>query len=165
MGRHRHHHSDDPGSPAPKLITEGIVAATRNGSVTVDVAAANGGNAALTKTDERIVTDNSGTIEPVKVTAPMNTPMKTSALWTPRRPARPRALRYVAPPQLRLEGRTGCGHLERRGEMNAAEVGVRSSDVHHPRRAGADPGDLRHPSRGSSSQVTEDAPSSTRLSR
>jgi NAD(P) transhydrogenase subunit alpha len=30
----------------------------RNGSVIVDMAAANGGNAALTKTDERIVTDN-----------------------------------------------------------------------------------------------------------
>jgi len=47
-----------PGRPAPKLITEETIAAMRNGSVIVDMAAANGGNAALTKTDERIVTDN-----------------------------------------------------------------------------------------------------------
>jgi NAD(P) transhydrogenase subunit alpha len=51
-----------PGRPAPKLITEETVAAMRNGSVIVDMAAANGGNAALTKTDERIVTDNGVTI-------------------------------------------------------------------------------------------------------
>ncbi|BCP14071.1 Re/Si-specific NAD(P)(+) transhydrogenase subunit alpha [Mycobacterium paraintracellulare] len=47
-----------PGRPAPKLITEETIAAMRYGSVIVDMAAANGGNAALTKTDERIVTDN-----------------------------------------------------------------------------------------------------------
>jgi H+-translocating NAD(P) transhydrogenase subunit alpha len=47
-----------PGRPAPKLITEETIAAMRNGSVIVDMAASNGGNAALTKTDERIVTDN-----------------------------------------------------------------------------------------------------------
>jgi NAD(P) transhydrogenase subunit alpha len=47
-----------PGRPAPKLITEETIAAMRNGSVIVDMAAANGGNAALTKTGERIVTDN-----------------------------------------------------------------------------------------------------------
>ena len=51
-----------PGRPAPKLITEETIAAMRNGSVIVDMAAANGGNAALTKTDERIVTGNGVTI-------------------------------------------------------------------------------------------------------
>ena len=51
-----------PGRPAPKLITEETVAAMRNGSVIVDMAAANGGNAAPTKIDERIVTDNGVTI-------------------------------------------------------------------------------------------------------
>lgn len=51
-----------PGRPAPKLITEETIAAMRNGSVIVDMAAANGGNAALTKADERIVTDNGVTI-------------------------------------------------------------------------------------------------------
>lgn len=51
-----------PGRPAPKLITEQTIATMRHGSVIVDMAAANGGNAALTKTDERIVTDNGVTI-------------------------------------------------------------------------------------------------------
>ncbi len=47
-----------PGRPAPKLISAETIAAMRNGSVIVDMAAANGGNAAATRTDERIVTDN-----------------------------------------------------------------------------------------------------------
>jgi NAD(P) transhydrogenase subunit alpha len=51
-----------PGRPAPKLITAETIAGMRPGSVIVDMAAANGGNAALTQTDERIVTDNGVTI-------------------------------------------------------------------------------------------------------
>lgn len=51
-----------PGRPAPKLITEETIRGMRGGSVIVDMAAANGGNAALTVTDERIVTDNGVTI-------------------------------------------------------------------------------------------------------
>lgn len=47
-----------PGRPAPQLITAETIAAMRPGSVIVDMAAANGGNAAATVTDERIVTDN-----------------------------------------------------------------------------------------------------------
>ncbi|WP_110240508.1 Re/Si-specific NAD(P)(+) transhydrogenase subunit alpha [Nocardioides gilvus] len=47
-----------PGRPAPKLITAETIAAMRGGSVIVDMAAANGGNAALTVTGERTVTDN-----------------------------------------------------------------------------------------------------------
>jgi NAD(P) transhydrogenase subunit alpha len=47
-----------PGRPAPKLITAETIAGMRNGSVIVDMAAANGGNAAATVTDERVVTDN-----------------------------------------------------------------------------------------------------------
>jgi NAD(P) transhydrogenase subunit alpha len=47
-----------PGRPAPKLVTAETIAAMRGGSVIVDMAAANGGNSALTVTDERIVTDN-----------------------------------------------------------------------------------------------------------
>jgi NAD(P) transhydrogenase subunit alpha len=47
-----------PGRPAPKLITAETIAAMRDGSVIVDMAAANGGNAAATRTDERVVTDN-----------------------------------------------------------------------------------------------------------
>jgi NAD(P) transhydrogenase subunit alpha len=51
-----------PGRPAPKLITEETIRGMRGGSVIVDMAAANGGNAALTEADERIVTDNGVTI-------------------------------------------------------------------------------------------------------
>ncbi|WP_435771485.1 Re/Si-specific NAD(P)(+) transhydrogenase subunit alpha [Nocardioides sp. SYSU DS0651] len=51
-----------PGRPAPKLIAAETIAAMRPGSVIVDMAAANGGNAALTRTDEKVVTDNGVTI-------------------------------------------------------------------------------------------------------
>jgi NAD(P) transhydrogenase subunit alpha len=47
-----------PGRPAPKLVSAETIAGMRNGSVIVDMAAANGGNAAQTVTDERVVTDN-----------------------------------------------------------------------------------------------------------
>ncbi|MCD6639459.1 MAG: Re/Si-specific NAD(P)(+) transhydrogenase subunit alpha [Nocardioides sp.] len=47
-----------PGRPAPQLISAETIAGMRNGSVIVDMAAANGGNAAATVKDERIVTDN-----------------------------------------------------------------------------------------------------------
>ncbi|MEQ6902290.1 Re/Si-specific NAD(P)(+) transhydrogenase subunit alpha [Nocardioides sp. YIM 152588] len=51
-----------PGRPAPQLVTAETIAAMRGGSVIVDMAAANGGNAALTVTDERVVTENGVTI-------------------------------------------------------------------------------------------------------
>ncbi|WP_036489935.1 MULTISPECIES: Re/Si-specific NAD(P)(+) transhydrogenase subunit alpha [Nocardioides] len=51
-----------PGRPAPQLITAETVAGMRAGSVLVDMAAANGGNVALTQADERVVTDNLVTI-------------------------------------------------------------------------------------------------------
>ncbi|WP_148573301.1 Re/Si-specific NAD(P)(+) transhydrogenase subunit alpha [Nocardioides caldifontis] len=51
-----------PGRPAPKLIGAETIAGMRNGSVIVDMAAANGGNAALTETDQRVVTENGVTI-------------------------------------------------------------------------------------------------------
>ncbi|HWJ10224.1 MAG TPA: Re/Si-specific NAD(P)(+) transhydrogenase subunit alpha [Nocardioides sp.] len=47
-----------PGRPAPSLITAETVAGMRNGSVIVDMAAANGGNAAGTVADQKVVTDN-----------------------------------------------------------------------------------------------------------
>ena len=47
-----------PGRPAPRLITEETVAGMRPGSVVVDMAAANGGNVALTVADQEVVTDN-----------------------------------------------------------------------------------------------------------
>ncbi|WP_101525735.1 Re/Si-specific NAD(P)(+) transhydrogenase subunit alpha [Nocardioides houyundeii] len=51
-----------PGRPAPKLITAETVAAMQPGSVIVDMAAANGGNCALTQTGDKVVTDNLVTI-------------------------------------------------------------------------------------------------------
>ena len=47
-----------PGKPAPKLMTDENVAAMKDGSVIVDLAAATGGNVATTKKDEVFVTPN-----------------------------------------------------------------------------------------------------------
>jgi NAD(P) transhydrogenase subunit alpha len=51
-----------PGKPAPRLITEEMVASMRPGSVIVDMAAQQGGNVAGTVAGEVIVTDNQVTI-------------------------------------------------------------------------------------------------------
>jgi NAD(P) transhydrogenase subunit alpha len=51
-----------PGKPAPRLFTEEMVASMKPGSVVVDMAAANGGNVAGSRADERVVTDNGVTI-------------------------------------------------------------------------------------------------------
>ncbi|EGD54872.1 Re/Si-specific NAD(P)(+) transhydrogenase subunit alpha [Gordonia neofelifaecis] len=51
-----------PGRPAPKLLSPETVAGMKNGSVIVDMAAANGGNAAGTVADEKTVTENGVTI-------------------------------------------------------------------------------------------------------
>ncbi len=47
-----------PGRPAPRLITEEMVASMRSGSVIVDMAAAQGGNVAGSVADEIVVTAN-----------------------------------------------------------------------------------------------------------
>ena len=44
-----------PGKPAPVLITASMIRAMKNGSVIMDLAAATGGNTALTKNDETIL--------------------------------------------------------------------------------------------------------------
>ena len=51
-----------PGRPAPLLVNEETVAGMKTGSVVVDMAAANGGNVALTQADQKVVTDNGVTI-------------------------------------------------------------------------------------------------------
>ena len=51
-----------PGRPAPRLITEAMVASMKPGSVIVDLAAANGGNVAGTVKGERTVSANGVTI-------------------------------------------------------------------------------------------------------
>ncbi len=47
-----------PGKPAPRLLTEEMVASMKPGSIIVDMAASNGGNVAGSRPDERVVTDN-----------------------------------------------------------------------------------------------------------
>ncbi|HYO37363.1 MAG TPA: Re/Si-specific NAD(P)(+) transhydrogenase subunit alpha [Geodermatophilus sp.] len=51
-----------PGRPAPRLLTEEMVASMRPGSVVVDMAAAQGGNVAGSVADEVVVTPNGVTI-------------------------------------------------------------------------------------------------------
>jgi NAD(P) transhydrogenase subunit alpha len=51
-----------PGRPAPLLVTEEAVRGMERGSVIVDCAAERGGNCALTKPDQRVVTENEVTI-------------------------------------------------------------------------------------------------------
>jgi H+-translocating NAD(P) transhydrogenase subunit alpha len=51
-----------PGRPAPRLITESMVASMKPGSVVVDMAASNGGNVAGTVADQKVVTANGVTI-------------------------------------------------------------------------------------------------------
>ncbi|XVX19771.1 Re/Si-specific NAD(P)(+) transhydrogenase subunit alpha [Actinomycetota bacterium] len=51
-----------PGRPAPRLLTEEMVASMKPGSVIVDMAAGSGGNVAGSKADEKVVTPNGVTI-------------------------------------------------------------------------------------------------------
>ena len=62
-----------PGRPAPVLITKDMVEAMKPGSVIIDIAAANGGNCALTKPDE--VVEHAG----VKVAGFTNLPGRLPA--------------------------------------------------------------------------------------
>ena len=57
-----------PGRPAPELITEAMVDSMRPGSVIVDLAAASGGNCAVTREGETVVRNG------VKVMGPANLP-------------------------------------------------------------------------------------------
>jgi H+-translocating NAD(P) transhydrogenase subunit alpha len=62
-----------PGRPAPILVTEDMVRAMRPGSVVVDAAAAQGGNCALSRPDEKIE------VAGVTITAPTNLPAGAAA--------------------------------------------------------------------------------------
>lgn len=69
-----------PGRPAPKLITADAVSRMANGSVVVDLAAANGGNCELTEPNEKRVTDNGVTILGY-TDLPSRLPAQTSQLY------------------------------------------------------------------------------------
>jgi NAD/NADP transhydrogenase alpha subunit len=51
-----------PGRPAPRLLTEAMVASMKAGSVIVDMAASNGGNVAGSVADQKVVTEGGVTI-------------------------------------------------------------------------------------------------------
>lgn len=70
-----------PGRPAPLLITEEAVAAMRPGAVIVDLAAEAGGNCALTKRDETVVTGN-GVQVIGKTNIPATMPQHASQLYS-----------------------------------------------------------------------------------
>jgi len=63
-----------PGRPAPKLVSEEMVKSMRPGSVIVDLAVERGGNVALSKAGETVVTDNG-----VKILGPLNLPGRIAA--------------------------------------------------------------------------------------
>jgi len=63
-----------PGRPAPKLVSEEMVHSMRPGSVIVDLAVERGGNVALSKPDETVITDTG-----VKILGPLNLPGRIAA--------------------------------------------------------------------------------------
>lgn len=69
-----------PGRPAPTLITSEMVASMKPGAVIIDLAAERGGNCALTKPGETIITDNG-----VKIVGTLNyagtVPVNASGLY------------------------------------------------------------------------------------
>ena len=63
-----------PGRPAPKLVSEEMVKSMRPGSVIVDLAVERGGNVALSKPGETVLTENG-----VKILGPLNLPGRIAA--------------------------------------------------------------------------------------
>ena len=63
-----------PGRPAPKLVSEEMVKSMRAGSVIVDLAVERGGNVALSKAGETVVTENG-----VSILGPVNLPGRIAA--------------------------------------------------------------------------------------
>lgn len=63
-----------PGRPAPKLVSEAMVRSMKPGSVIVDLAVERGGNVALSKAGETVVTENG-----VRILGPLNLPGRIAA--------------------------------------------------------------------------------------
>ncbi len=68
-----------PGRAAPVLLTESGVEAMASGSVVIDLAAANGGNCALTRADERVVHAGVQVLGPTNLPASM--PLHASQMY------------------------------------------------------------------------------------
>jgi len=69
-----------PGRPAPRLITEEMVASMRPGSVIVDLAAETGGNCALTRLDETVVARGVTILGPGNL--PSTVPLHASQMYS-----------------------------------------------------------------------------------
>lgn len=74
-----------PGKPAPKLLTDEVVWAMKNGSVIVDMAAEMGGNCSLTTAGQVIVTQNGVTVvgltDLVSRMAPQASELYANNMW------------------------------------------------------------------------------------
>uniref|UniRef100_A0A6V2B5X5 NAD(P) transhydrogenase, mitochondrial n=5 Tax=Ditylum brightwellii TaxID=49249 RepID=A0A6V2B5X5_9STRA len=70
-----------PGRPAPKMITKDMIAKMKSGSVTVDLAAENGGNIETTVKDQKFITDN-GVICLGYTDLPSRLPTTSSTLYS-----------------------------------------------------------------------------------
>ncbi len=68
-----------PGRPAPLLITEAGVEAMQSGSLILDLAAANGGNCAVTRPDERVLHGGVQVLGPTNLPAAM--PLHASQMY------------------------------------------------------------------------------------
>ena len=68
-----------PGRPAPKLITDAMVAGMRTGSVIVDLAAESGGNCTLTRAGETVLAD--GVIVYGAIDVPSTVPTHASQMF------------------------------------------------------------------------------------
>jgi NAD(P) transhydrogenase subunit alpha len=69
-----------PGRPAPRLVSEAMVAAMRPGSVVIDLAAESGGNCPLTRADEVVHSDGVAILGPVELAATM--PLHASQMYS-----------------------------------------------------------------------------------
>ncbi len=69
-----------PGRPAPRLITEEMVGSMRPGSVIVDLAAESGGNCALTRPGETVVSGGVSILGPMNV--PSTVPLHASQMYS-----------------------------------------------------------------------------------
>lgn len=69
-----------PGKPAPRLITEEMIASMKPGSVVVDLAVESGGNCALSRINETVVTNRVTIVGPVNL--PSTIPQHASLMYS-----------------------------------------------------------------------------------
>ncbi|MEM1057204.1 MAG: NAD(P) transhydrogenase subunit alpha [Bacteroidota bacterium] len=110
-----------PGRAAPVLITEAGLAAMRDGSVIVDLAAANGGNVTASRPDEPVVSHGVTVLGPTNLPAEM--PTHASEMYG----------RTVAAFLLEFLSDEGVLVLDPEDEIVAGAVVARGGEIVHPR--------------------------------